>query len=144
MLIKLENGQPRAYSFHQLRKDNPNTSWPKKMTPEVYASYDVYRCTADAAPAHDGLSQIAVFDAYYQNADDEWRASYKVEDLPQDVASANVRRKRDELLVASDWTQVADAPVDQAAWATYRQALRDIPQQPSFPYGITWPTEPTS
>jgi hypothetical protein len=144
MLIKLENGQPVSYSFRALREANPNTSWPKKMTPEVYASYGVYVCTADPMPAHDQYSQIAVFDVYYQTADSEWRASYKVEDLPQDIAEANVRGKRNELLAESDWTQVADAPVDQAAWATYRQALRDIPQQPSFPYGITWPTEPTS
>ena len=45
-------------------------------------------------------------------------------------------------LTESDWTQVADAPVDQAAWATYRQALRDIPSQAGFPNEVTWPTEP--
>ena len=50
-----------------------------------------------------------------------------------------VRSERDRLLAASDWTQVADAPVDQAAWATYRQALRDIPQQAGFPFNVVWP-----
>lgn len=54
-----------------------------------------------------------------------------------------VRGKRDSLLTASDWTQVADAPVDQAAWAVYRQALRDLPSQAGFPDTITWPPEPT-
>ena len=53
-----------------------------------------------------------------------------------------VRESRDRLLDESDWTQVADAPVDQAAWATYRQALRDIPQQPGFPENVTWPVAP--
>jgi len=53
-----------------------------------------------------------------------------------------VRANRNKLLAASDWTQVADAPVDQAAWAAYRQALRDIPQQEGFPYSITWPVKP--
>jgi len=38
-----------------------------------------------------------------------------------------MRAQRDRLLVASDWTQVADAPVDRDAWATYRQQLRDFP-----------------
>ena len=38
-----------------------------------------------------------------------------------------MRHHRDRLLVESDWTQVADAPVDRQAWATYRQALRDFP-----------------
>ena len=59
----------------------------------------------------------------------------------EEVASS-VRIERDKLLTQSDWTQVADAPVDQAAWATYRQALRDIPQQAGFPYSVTWPTKP--
>lgn len=38
-----------------------------------------------------------------------------------------VRLWRDSELAATDWTQVADAPVNAAAWATYRQALRDLP-----------------
>ena len=59
-----------------------------------------------------------------------------------DRAAAEVRKERDDKLVASDWTQVADAPVDQTAWATYRQALRDVPAQDGFPHTITWPSEP--
>jgi hypothetical protein len=53
-----------------------------------------------------------------------------------------VRAKRDRLLAASDWTQVLDAPVDQAAWAEYRQALRDVPQQEGFPTDVAWPVKP--
>jgi hypothetical protein len=59
-----------------------------------------------------------------------------------DRAAAEIRTERDAKLTSCDWTQVADAPVDQAAWATYRQALRDIPSQAGFPNEITWPTEP--
>lgn len=44
-----------------------------------------------------------------------------------DVLSARMRYQRDRLLAESDWTQTNDAPVDQSAWATYRQALRDFP-----------------
>lgn len=44
-----------------------------------------------------------------------------------DMLRARMRHHRDRLLVASDWTQVADAPVDREAWAVYRQALRDFP-----------------
>jgi len=54
----------------------------------------------------------------------------------------NERSKRNQLLINSDWTQVADAPVDKAVWATYRQALRDIPTQSGFPWTITWPETP--
>jgi len=52
------------------------------------------------------------------------------------------RNKRNALLNQSDWTQVADAPVDQTAWATYRQALRDVPSQAGFPENIDWPAVP--
>lgn len=59
-----------------------------------------------------------------------------------DRKALEIRAKRDTLLLKTDWTQVADAPVDQAAWATYRQALRDITEQESFPQTVTWPVEP--
>lgn len=58
------------------------------------------------------------------------------------VTAQDARAQRDELLAASDWTQVADAPVDQEAWATYRQALRDVPDQSGFPGEIAWPVQP--
>tara|TARA_R110000744_G_scaffold353041_1_gene459306 strand:- start:131 stop:466 length:336 start_codon:yes stop_codon:yes gene_type:complete len=58
-----------------------------------------------------------------------------------DIA-AEVRTERDAKLSATDWTQVADAPVDQAAWATYRQSLRAVPEQAGFPNAVEWPTEP--
>ena len=59
-------------------------------------------------------------------------------------ADVEVRIARNQALAASDWTQVADAPVDQAAWAVYRQALRDITDGEGFPENIIWPTEPQS
>ena len=59
-----------------------------------------------------------------------------------DRAAAEVRTERDAKLTESDWTQVIDAPVDQAAWATYRQALRDIPDQAGFPNEVNWPNKP--
>jgi hypothetical protein len=56
--------------------------------------------------------------------------------------SEKMRTERNLLLASTDWTQIADAPVDQAAWATYRQALRDVPSQPGFPLDVDWPTKP--
>lgn len=61
---------------------------------------------------------------------------------PSSIKSAKARAQRDALLAQSDWTQVADAPVDQAAWSAYRQALRDVPQQSGFPDNVIWPTKP--
>jgi len=53
-----------------------------------------------------------------------------------------IRSQRNTKLSESDWTQVADAPVNKAAWATYRQALRDVSAQANFPWEVTWPTQP--
>ena len=68
----------------------------------------------------------------------------KTEDeIAADVASkaAQVRAARDRALANSDWTQVADAPVDKEAWATYRQSLRDLPNSNGWP-DVELPTEP--
>jgi hypothetical protein len=54
----------------------------------------------------------------------------------------SVRQTRSDKLAECDWTQVADAPVDKAVWATYRQALRDITAQSGFPWTVTWPDAP--
>lgn len=56
--------------------------------------------------------------------------------------AAQARSERNRLLSESDWTQVLDASVDRDDWATYRQALRDIPQQAGFPITINWPVKP--
>ena len=53
------------------------------------------------------------------------------------------RAQRDILLTKCDYTQMPDSPVtNKAAWATYRQALRDLPAQPLFPTNTVWPTPP--
>lgn len=70
----------------------------------------------------------------------ENEAAYKaMKDAEQ---AKSVRATRGEKLKETDWTQVADAPVDKAAWATYRQALRDVTAQEGFPWAIIWPTQP--
>ena len=56
--------------------------------------------------------------------------------------SVEMRKRRDDLLKESDWVVVKAFETNTtipAEWATYRQALRDIPQQPDFPTNINWP-----
>jgi hypothetical protein len=70
----------------------------------------------------------------------EQEAEYKaMKDAEQ---AKSVRQNRDAKLAECDWTQLADAPVDKAVWATYRQTLRDVPTQEGFPWTITWPDAP--
>jgi hypothetical protein len=64
-------------------------------------------------------------------------------EIEQDYVFRPIREHRNKLLMFSDWTQVNDAPVDQKAWAAYRQALRDLPASITDPTEpITWPEPP--
>ena len=75
-----------------------------------------------------------------------WQAEHPPVDPDAELA-AEVRSRRDQLLAETDWTQVLDAPVDaitREAYRTYRQALRDIPEQPGFPRDVTWPELPAA
>ena len=76
-----------------------------------------------------------------------WTTSSKTSDETAEYdasMAASNRDIRDGLLAQSDWTQVADAPVDAAAWAIYRQALRDITDHANWPNlnDADWPTKP--
>ena len=54
-----------------------------------------------------------------------------------------IRAQRDMRLLQCDWTQLADIPATiKEAWIPYRQALRDIAEQPTFPDSVTWPVAP--
>jgi len=92
--------------------------------------------------------QVAYRDGV-QEIGGQWFTKYSVADMDDEAKAttdaaqaASVRQQRDDKLSKCDWTQVADAPVDKAAWATYRQALRDLPKEAGFPWTIIWPTEP--
>jgi hypothetical protein len=59
---------------------------------------------------------------------------------------ARVKQRRNELLGKCDWTQMPDVPLSaeaKQAWATYRQALRDLTAQAKFPWNVVWPEQPT-
>jgi len=69
---------------------------------------------------------------------------YTEEDLM--LMAQGHRQERDWFLQASDWTHVTDSALtteQKAAWASYRQALRDITSQPDFPVAVNWPEKPT-
>ena len=84
-----------------------------------------------------------------EQLDGKWYTKYSVAEMDADAIATKdteqakaMREQRGEKLKNTDWTQVADAPVDKAVWATYRQALRDVTAQSGFPWTITWPDAP--
>lgn len=66
------------------------------------------------------------------------------ENLPYVMSWDDIRSQRNFLLKESDYTQLPDFPeAKKTEWATYRQALRDIPQIYATPAEVIWPTPPT-
>jgi len=57
----------------------------------------------------------------------------------------DIKVKRNQLLIESDWTGIEDATPkpNKEAWLNYRQALRDVPQNFSTPESVVWPTKPS-
>ena len=75
----------------------------------------------------------------------EWLEA-EVARLQTEYALADMRTKRDRLLSESDWTQNRDVTLsNDSDWATYRQALRDLPSGKTTKAHVdaaTWPTKP--
>lgn len=93
-----------------------------------------------AVDGHYSADEYTVVNGVAKMRSDDELEAQKVQE-----AEKNMRMQRDMMLSASDFTQVPDAPFTDAqrqAWATYRQALRDLPSNVTDPFNIVWPTEP--
>jgi hypothetical protein len=64
------------------------------------------------------------------------------DEVSDEIYLARMRFWRDKELVKTDWTQLSDSVCDKVAWASYRQALRDLPTSKSDPRKIELPTSP--
>ena len=127
--------------------DADNYCYARRLTDEQVEHFGVHKKQIVTPPYHDAATQH-IEEGPALLIDGVWTQNYIVSDLDADTAAAKVgaqwtviRAERNKLLAASDWTQLPDAPVAAAAWATYRQALRDITEQAN-PFNIIWPTKP--
>jgi transposase-like protein len=142
------------------RSLNKNVSFPKVWTQDTLDALQLDPVFETPQPTA-GQYQIAVRNGVTQDAKGNWVQAWSVRDMFADdedstkaekeaayqatldnAAANSVRDQRNRLLAETDWTQVDDAPVDKAAWAVYRQALRDITSQAEFPHNVVWPTKP--
>ena len=147
MQIRTNNGQVMYEAeFRAYTKANGGPSWETTTTEVLEAlGADVVFEGPQAQPTR---YQVAFADGVEQR-DGKWYTKYSVANMNAEAITAkdaeqakSVRASRDEKLKDCDWTQVADAPVDKAVWATYRQALRDVTTQTGFPWTVTWPDAP--
>lgn len=141
MLLRISD-QTRV-SEREFRLANANVSFPKSLTDEALAEYGhavLHIPSRPEAPAGQ-----KVVDDGVEFVDSQWRVKYAAVPLSAEELAhlaTNVRVQRNALLSGCDWTQLPDAAVDKQAWAAYRQALRDITQQPGFPTTVNWPEMP--
>ncbi len=129
----VENGKCTVLFFDDIQEESqeiPNVE-NEETTAKTMYSYDLYSLVV----------------TYRENLAEEiernlesWLIKAKEEDYNE--AAAEIRKKRDELLASTDWTQMADTALPKAkqnAYKVYRQALRDVPEQPGFPYDVEFP-----
>lgn len=131
----------------EFRAAHPNTSFPAILTAELLDGFDADAVLNGAQPSatryqtvtRDGVKEIG----------GKWFTKFALVDMPDEAKAAmdaqqaaSIRAERNRKLAECDWTQLLDAQVDEVAWASYRQALRDLPAQDGFPWDVEWPSAP--
>lgn len=156
MYAKITNGSVDQYPYTvgKLRRDNPNTSFPKRISDEMLAEWGVYSVTALEIPSYDNRTQRIEQNAQPHQESGEWLIGWTTVDKTSkeiaeydNNAAASVRSQRNHLLSETDWIVImhtekgTNIPVELEV---YRQALRDITTHENFPYlqEEDWPTEP--
>lgn len=135
------------YTLAELRRDNPNTSFPIDPDEATLAEWNVYPVEPTERPAHDYTKNVVEDAPALRNG--RWSQAWKMGDATLTEIEARTKEKAAELraernsrLRQCDWTVLPDSPTDRGVWTVYRQALRDITKQAAFPWGVTWPKEP--
>jgi len=152
MYVKITNGSVDTYPYlaGQLRRDNPNTSFPKKIPNETLAAWDVYPVTVADDPDYDALTHKVESATSPALVGDVWTitkstVALSAEEIQaaSDAKASAVRALRDEKLAETDYLALSDNTLS-AEMTTYRQALRDITDHANFPYldDADWPTKP--
>jgi hypothetical protein len=166
--VKTTNGNADQYPYTvgKLRRDNPNTSFPKKISESLLASYGVYPVTKGPIP-NCGVHQYTqrndlptlkngvwvldytVYDMFADTTDEDGVTTTKAEHEAAHQARLNTyaaernRTQRDLLIGETDWWASSDLTMT-AEQTAYRQALRDITSHANWPHldEADWPTKP--
>ncbi len=150
MFAKITNGSVDKfpYSMGDLRRDNPNTSFPKFIPVETMAAYGMLEVTNKPSPEYNPETQFVEYGPVPVKEGSSWFLLPTVRELSAEQiatrtadAAFSIRSERDRLLAETDWTALSDV-VMSPGMATYRQALRDVPSQPGFPHSVVWPLKP--
>lgn len=129
MKIKVINGEPYGSPMDFGSRQVDATVWKEYITVE-----------------HDPQDLSMIMQEQYDAAGDVVRQVLVANQNYSDFLEQEARTSRNNKLAECDWTQLPDSPLstsEKAEWSSYRQSLRDVPEQSGFPDDITWPTEPS-
>jgi len=148
MEIRLRN-TGEVITDGEFRALYPTTSFPPQLSAGLLDSFDadvIFEGPQPAATRYQFVARQGVI----QMADGSWYRNYVAIDMPDEAKSAldaqqasSVRADRNARLAATDWRVIKaleDGNGLDFGLVAYRQALRDIPSQPGFPWDIVWPT----
>ncbi len=150
MYAKLNNEviEKYPYTIGDLRKDNPNVSFPAHISKEILEHFNVVPVVMTGCPEIDYTKNVSEVSPEFIQERNRWEQTWATSEatsseIEQRLAEqwSKIREQRNSKLSSSDWTQVADAPVNALQWAIYRQALRDVTLQ-ADPFNISWPVSP--
>ena len=152
MYVKTTNGNVDTYPYNvgQLRRDNPNTSFPKRIPDEMLAEWGVYPVTVEDQPSFTERTQNLAQNDAPTGTGSTWTVGWTVTDKTAEevqqydgAAADNNRAIRNSKLAETDFWALSDVTMD-AAMTTHRQALRDITTHANWPNlaDDDWPTKP--
>jgi hypothetical protein len=152
MYVKITNGavDQFPYTVAELRRENANTSFPKKIQDTTLNSWGVYRVTLEDTPSFNANTQTISMDAAPTLVGGEWTVGWTVNnmsqsdiDIKEDATATVLREQRDTKLAETDWWASSDLTMT-AEQTAYRQALRDITSHANWPHldEADWPTKP--
>ena len=152
---------------HEFRQLHAATSMPFDLTEEVLNDWGGDLVFEGPQATGGTVYQYSQYDGVEQKEDGKWYKKYILGpvftdraaegDIPAATAAeqeaayramkdaeraTSMRNERNTKLKDSDWTQLTDSTANKQAWATHRQALRDITSQSGFPWTIVWPDKP--
>lgn len=138
------------YSVEQLKKDNPQVSFPALISDALLAEYGVYKVEVTPMPESDYTKNVK--EEIPQLINGVWKQVWSVTNATQEEIQQRTAKEADKVkalrnskLAECDWVIVRSNEIDVPNlhdWKLYRQMLRDIPQQSGFPWNIDWPVEP--
>lgn len=135
-------------SKQEVKKLHPNTSLPSIWGESVYDGLGIDPVSFTSKPSPSSAYKVVMEAAPIQDSDGNWVGVWSEQDMNDEqkadfdqLKSEEVRGRRDTLLAETDFFALSDVTMS-SAMTTYRQALREVPQQEGFPGTITWPTKP--